>query len=142
MEPNLSFMDEGYHLICVVAALGVIAHTVLDLGLYSTDVVTNLFQEILLLSFHLVRVRPGSGALLGVAAWLLDMTFHLWFLLVDGTRVASSLYFDSEPLDALLYANFFLFHLLILRGLTMGIHGTGENADADDSDEQREMSGG
>ncbi|XP_065302354.1 uncharacterized protein [Dermacentor albipictus] len=142
MELNLSFLDEGYHLVCVVISLVVIAHTVLDVGVNSADMVTSLVQECIMFAFHVVRLRPVSGVLLAVAVWLLDMTYHLWFLLVNGTRVVSNVYFKSESLDALLYANFFLFHLLMLRGLSAGIHGTGDNVIADESSPQQEMSGG
>ncbi|KAH6942644.1 hypothetical protein HPB50_008808 [Hyalomma asiaticum] len=131
MDLILGVMDEGYHLGSAVAALVVIAHTVY-LGLDSADEVTSLVQKCLLLHFHVVRLRPGSGVLLEVAVWLLDMAFHLWFLLVDCTRVVSSLYFKSKPLQVLHCAILFLFHLQILRRYCMGIHVTVDNVIAAD----------
>lgn len=134
----LGVMDEGYHLGSAVAALVVIAHTVY-LGLDSTDEVTSLVQKCLLLHFHVVRLRPGSGVLLEVAIWLLDMAFHLWFLLVDCTRVVSSFYFNSKPLQVLHCAVLFLFHLQILRRYCTGIHVTVDNAMADDANAQQQQ---
>ncbi|KAL1486540.1 hypothetical protein MTO96_009042 [Rhipicephalus appendiculatus] len=131
-------MDEGYHLGSAVAALVVIVQTVY-LGLDSADEVTSLVQKCLLLHFHVVRLRPGSGVLLEVAVWLLDMAFHLWFLMVDCTRVVSSLYFNSKPLQVLHCAILFLFHLQILRRYCMGIHVTVDNAIADDANAQQQQ---
>ncbi|KAL3207947.1 hypothetical protein MRX96_039371 [Rhipicephalus microplus] len=154
MDMILGVMDEGYHLGSAVAALVVIAHTVY-LGLDSTDEVTSLVQKCLLLHFHVVRLRPGSGVLLEVAIWLLDMAFHLWFLLVDCTRVVSSFYFNSKPLQVLHCAVLFLFHLQILRSVfrlselrfqctysgatAPGIHVTVDNAMADDANAQQQQ---
>lgn len=138
MDLILGVMDEGYHLGSAVAALVVIAHTVY-LGLDSADEVTSLVQKCLLLHFHVVRLRPGSGVLLEVAVWLLDMAFHLWFLLVDCTRVVSSLYFNSKPLQVLHCAILFLFHLQILRRYCMGIHVTVDNAIAEDANAQQQQ---
>lgn len=136
MDLILSVMDEGYHLGSAVAALVVIAHTVY-LGLDSADEVTNLVQKCLLLHFHVVRLRPGSGVLLEVAVWLLDMAFHMWFLLLDCTRVVSSLYFNSKPLHVLHCAILFLFHLQILRRYCTGIHVTVDNVIGDDANAQQ-----
>lgn len=63
----------------------------------------------------LPHFRPGSGVLLEIAIWVLDMAFHLWFLLVDCTRVVSSLYFKNRPLQILHCVILFIFHLQILR---------------------------
>ncbi|KAH9365337.1 hypothetical protein HPB48_007603 [Haemaphysalis longicornis] len=126
MDLMLSMIDEGYHLGSAVAALVVIAHAVYA-GLESVDEVTSLVQKCLLLHFHVMRLRPGSGVLVEVAVWLLDMALHLWFLLVDCTRVVSSLYFHNRPLNTLHCAVLFIFHLQILRRYCTAIHVTVDN---------------
>ncbi|XP_077489342.1 uncharacterized protein LOC144100202 isoform X1 [Amblyomma americanum] len=141
MDLILGVMDEGYHLGSAVAALIVITHTVY-LGLESADEVTSLVQKCLLLHFHVVRLsasyrRPGTGVLLEVAVWLLDMAFHLWFLLIDCTRVVSSLYFHSRPLQVLHCAILFIFHLQILRRYCTGIHVTMDNVVPDEANAQQ-----
>ncbi|KAG0432983.1 hypothetical protein HPB47_020333 [Ixodes persulcatus] len=126
MDLMLSLMDEGFHLGCAVAALMVITQSVY-MGLTSVDQVTSVIQKCLLLHFHMVRLRPGSGVLLEIAVWVLDMAFHMWFLLVDCTRVLSSLYFSNKPMQILHCVLLFIFHLQILRRYCMGIHVTVEN---------------
>lgn len=69
----------------------------------------------------------SSGVLVEVAVWLLDMALHLWFLLVDCTRVVSSLYFHNRPLNTLHCAVLFIFHLQILRRYCTAIHVTVDN---------------
>ncbi|KAM7296896.1 hypothetical protein ISCGN_022051 [Ixodes scapularis] len=126
MDLMLSLMDEGFHLGCAVGALMVITQSVY-MGLTSVDQVTSVIQKCLLLHFHMVRLRPGSGVLLEIAVWVLDMAFHMWFLLVDCTRVLSSLYFSNKPMQILHCVLLFIFHLQILRRYCMGIHVTVEN---------------
>ncbi|CAN7939722.1 unnamed protein product, partial [Ixodes hexagonus] len=137
MDLMLSLMDEGFHLGSAVAALMVITHSIY-MGLESVDEVTHVIQKCLLLHFHVVRLRPGSGVLLEIAVWVLDMAFHLWFLLVDCTRVLSSLYFKNRPMQILHCVLLFIFHLQILRRYCMGIHVTVENIanPAEDANEE------